>query len=51
MQIDASKYWLNTYFPDTKDFDKSRNTVIKLMDKAVSENIKNVETMQKKLDF
>lgn len=51
MQIDASKYWLDTYFPDTKDFDKSRNIVIKLINDVVNENSKNVENIQKKMDF
>ena len=51
MQIDASKYWLDTYFPNTTDFNKSKNNIAKLTEKIVSENTKNIETIQKKLDF
>lgn len=51
MQIDASKYWLDTHFPNTTDFNKSKNNMMKLTEKIITENIKNVENIQKKLDF
>lgn len=51
MQIDATKYWLDQYFPDTKDITIKRNNIIKETNDIVEQNIKNVEMLQKKLEF
>ena len=51
MQIDASKYWLDKFFPDTKDFETKKNDVIKETNNIINQNIKNLEILQKKLEF
>ena len=51
MQIDASKYWLNQYFPDTKDFSINKEHIEKITNDIIEQNIKNVNVLQKKLEF
>lgn len=50
-QISASEYWIDTYFPDAKDYIKSKHNVENIVKGVVDENKSNVESMQKKLDF
>jgi hypothetical protein len=38
MQIDATKYWLETYFPEIKEFNDKKANVIKITNKIVGEN-------------
>lgn len=51
MQIDATKYWLDQYFPDTKDMLTKRNSIIKETNDIIEQNIKNVEILQKKIEL
>ena len=51
MQIDATKYWLDTFFPDNKEFENKRNKMVKETNELILENNKNVDTLLKKLEF
>jgi len=51
MQIDASKYWLDMFFPDTKDLNTKKNIIVKQTNKLIDINTKTVESLQKKLEF
>lgn len=49
MQIQASKFWLDTFFPETANFEKYRNGVVKSIKEIVDSNNKKNEQVQKQL--
>lgn len=51
MQIDATKYWLDTFFPEPKDFENKKSKLMKQTQKLIEDNHKEVESLQKKLEF
>jgi hypothetical protein len=51
MQIQASKYWLDKFFPDSKLIDNSRNNIIKETNNIIEKNAKIVELLYKKIEF
>lgn len=51
LQIDATKYWLDTYFPDTNNFGASKKHIMEFANEVIGKNIKEIEAIQKKLDF
>ena len=50
-QIKASKYWIDTFFPETKEFEKKRKDIINLTTDLLKNNQESVNNMMKKLDF
>mgnify|MGYP003387065854 CR=1 FL=1 len=51
MQIDATKYWLDTFFPDGKDFDNKKNNIVNQTNDLISDNNNDAENLLKKLEF
>ena len=51
MQIDASKYWLDTFFPESKDFDAKTNSIHKFVNKIVTLNNQKSNALKSQLDF
>ena len=51
MQIDATKYWLDKFFPDAKEFMAKREYISKLTDVIIANNNKLVDELHKKLEF
>lgn len=51
MQIDASKYWLNKFFPNTEEFHNKRNEVVNQTVTLIDNHIKSSQDLFKKLDL
>ncbi|ARF09636.1 FtsJ-like methyltransferase [Indivirus ILV1] len=50
-QINASKYWIDNFFPEVKEFKSKRNSIKKSTVEIVDNNKKSTTNLQKKLDF
>ena len=50
-QIEASKYWVDKFFPDQKEFKNKRDAIMKLSTHLIDNNKKVAMNLQKKLDF
>ena len=50
-QIDATKFWLNLYFPDAKEFDNGKKNIIELTNKLIEERNTEAEQLKKSLEF
>lgn len=51
MQINATKYWLNNFFPDDKEFNNKKISMMKNINNIIASNNIKVENLRKKLDF
>ena len=51
MQIDASKYWCDTFFPDLKDFSSKKKEIEKMISDLVEKGNKEIQDLKGKLDF
>jgi len=51
LQIDASKFWLSLFFPDTKDLNDTRNKVINMINQIVDSTKIRTDELQKQLEF
>lgn len=51
IQIDASKFWLDKFFPDIKEFSTKKKNMETLVQKAITDNNDNVKKLSKKLEF
>ncbi|QKF93757.1 ribosomal RNA methyltransferase domain [Fadolivirus algeromassiliense] len=50
-QINASKYWLAGFFPDTKEFTSKRTEMISFTNEIIERNNKLVNSLQNKLEL
>lgn len=50
-QIAATKYWLNKFLPENKDFNKNRGDMVKTTTDLLKKNQESVNREMKKLDF
>jgi hypothetical protein len=51
MQIDASKYWCDTFFPDLKDFNGKKKGIEKMISDLIEKGNKEIQDLKGKLDF
>lgn len=51
LQIDASRYWIDKFFPDIKEFNEKRNKLQSLLSQILQSNDKKISSFNKKLDF
>lgn len=50
-QIEASRYWIDKFFPEQKEFKSKREAMLKLTSEVVDNNQKHAVNLQKKLEF
>lgn len=50
-QINASKYWVEHFFPESKEFKSKKESIMKLTNDIIENNKKSTNDLQKKLDF
>lgn len=51
MQIDATKYWLSAFLPDSKEFNNKRKQMVELTNEIIEVNIKSSNELKNKLDI
>jgi hypothetical protein len=49
MQIDATKYWVDTFFPDAKDYSSQKKVTERFTDDIISKNDKIVERLMQRI--
>lgn len=51
MQIEASKYWVDKFFPQQKEFAQKRKELFEITDQIIKQNNNKSENLERKLDF